>query len=405
MSAARGAPDAGPLDHTLHVVGELTDDLLHAAESLFQLPERASSPWHRAGLGTRGERVFNVAAGIVMTLLASGWTYTIATTDTDAGPEASAASVAVASALTDPDAPSTAFLADAALAAFTPPRGTSGKLRAELRVPGQALDVDSVPAGAQVALAPAGTAAPDTSAVVAPDTARSGVWSLALRIGDAVRPVADFNVINMLPFSAKRRGRIGGYLIGSWPTERRPSSNEHYNPPPGFIEVTPENQNTQLSDHFRLRDFLTHDQQDVWPKYLVIDTKLIDKLELVLTDLQDHGVRTSGVHVMSGFRSPQYNAGGGDPTGRAALSRHMYGDAADIFIDNDGNGNMDDLNHDGRVNIRDAEVIEAAVERVERAYPALVGGCGAYVGNGAHGPFTHIDTRGYRARWLGTGDG
>jgi hypothetical protein len=27
-----------------------------------------------------------------------------------------------------------------------------------------------------------------------------------------------------------------------------------------------------------------------------------------------------------------------------------------------------------------------------------------YVGNAGHGPFIHVDTRGYRARWLGTGD-
>jgi uncharacterized protein YcbK (DUF882 family) len=136
----------------------------------------------------------------------------------------------------------------------------------------------------------------------------------------------------------------------------------------------------------------------------VLDTKLIDKLELVLADLESRGTEVSRVRVMSGFRTPQYNAGGGDPRGRAGLSRHMYGDAADIFIDGDGNGVMDDLNRDRRVNIRDARVIEAAVDRVERAYPSLVGGCGVYRGTGAHGPFVHIDVRGYRARWLGEGD-
>jgi hypothetical protein len=46
-----------------------------------------------------------------------------------------------------------------------------------------------------------------------------------------------------------------------------------------------------------------------------------------------------------------------------------------------------------------------AVERVERAHPELVGGCGVYPGNGAHGPFTHIDARGYRARWTGGSNG
>ena len=69
---------------------------------------------------------------------------------------------------------------------------------------------------------------------------------------------------------------------------------------------------------------------------------------------------------MSGFRTPQYNRGGGDPTGRASLSRHMYGDAADIYIDDTGSGEMSDLNHDGRVDIGDARVILASVDRVER---------------------------------------
>jgi uncharacterized protein YcbK (DUF882 family) len=177
-----------------------------------------------------------------------------------------------------------------------------------------------------------------------------------------------------------------------------------YEPPRGFIEVTQQDQNTQLSDHFRLRDFFPHDQQNIWPKYIVVDMKLVDKLELVLAELEKQGISSNGVHVMSGFRTPQYNRTGGDPRGRASLSRHMYGDAADIFIDNDGNGSMDDLNHDGRVNINDARVILSAVNRVEAAHPSLIGGVGVYTGTSAHGPFTHIDTRGYPARWIGTGD-
>jgi uncharacterized protein YcbK (DUF882 family) len=124
----------------------------------------------------------------------------------------------------------------------------------------------------------------------------------------------------------------------------------------------------------------------------------------VMTELQARGIRTRGVRVMSGFRTPSYNAGGGNTAGRAEMSRHMYGDASDIFIDNDGNGTMDDLNKDGRVTTADARFILDAVERVERAHPALVGGTGVYSYGPGHGPFIHIDTRGYRARWLGAGD-
>jgi uncharacterized protein YcbK (DUF882 family) len=240
---------------------------------------------------------------------------------------------------------------------------------------------------------------------------RPGIQDLAVRVGDSVRSVADLDVVTLTPLSARRRGRIGLYFIGSWPTEGRgaartgPAARGDYSAPRGLIEVTPANQHTRLSEHLRLRDFLTHDQANVWPKYVVVQTRLVDKLELVLADLAARGIPSRGVHVMSGFRTPQYNTGGGDPRGRAGLSRHMYGDAADVWIDNDGDGRMDDLNRDGRVNVRDAEVIQAAVDRVERRHPELVGGVGVYPANSAHGPFTHIDARGYRARWLGSGDG
>ena len=156
-----------------------------------------------------------------------------------------------------------------------------------------------------------------------------------------------------------------------------------------------------MSEHFKLRDFLTHDQANVWPKFLVLEMRNIDKLELVLADLQKRGIDVSGVRVMSGFRTPQYNKGGGNTGGRAGLSRHMYGDAADVYIDSNGDGVMDDLNRDGRINIEDSRVVSQAVDRVEAAHPELIGGAGVYPAAAGHGPFIHIDTRGYRARWVG----
>lgn len=77
-----------------------------------------------------------------------------------------------------------------------------------------------------------------------------------------------------------------------------------YAPPELLIEVTPQKQDVALSEHFRLRHFLTKDQAHVWPKYR---------------------------------------------------------DAADVWLDDDGDGRMDDI--DG------------------------------------NGPFVHIDVRGTPARW------
>ena len=208
-----------------------------------------------------------------------------------------------------------------------------------------------------------------------------------------------FSVITMRDFTDKLGGRIGAYRIGFWPGEQGRFLSAAYANPRGFIEVTRENMDTPVSEHFRLRDFLTHDQQSVWPKYLVLREELIDKLELVVNDLQVNGTPVRHMSVMSGFRTPAYNAGGGETGGRAQLSRHMYGDAADVFVDNDGDGRMDDLNRDGRVDHRDAQVILDAAERVERAHADLVGGVGVYRATSSHGPFAHVDVRGNRARW------
>jgi hypothetical protein len=243
-----------------------------------------------------------------------------------------------------------------------------------------------------------------------PHLARLDIPILSALVGDSVARTpgvhvlrdssrsALFTFITLRPFSDKVKGRVGGYRMGYWPFERRRVRSEAYAGLDGFIEVTPENQDTQVSEHFRLRDFLTKDQRDVWPKYLVLDTKLIDKLELVIDDLVSRGYDVRQVSVMSGFRTPQYNRRGAG-RGRADASRHQYGDAADVFVDNDGNGRMDDLNRDGRVDTRDARVLLDAVDRVEAKYPRLAGGAGVYAATRAHGPFAHIDARGKRARW------
>ncbi len=374
--------------------------ILHTAEIAFALPGPAKSRWHRAGIGARAERVFDVVAGLVLVLFATGWTWSIAMSRSDS--DITNATASISAALTDPDAPTAAYVTDAMLSALTPLRGQSGKLRASLTQPGQPVDTshdsdnDSIATELRVA-----TQSADTGTRAAPS--RAGIWGLAVKVGAALKPVTDFSVITVRPFSEKQRGRIGLYYIGSWPGEKG-RARRGYAIPSGFIEVTRANQNVYVSEHFRLRDFLTHDQDDLWPKYIVLELKLVDKLELVLSDLQARGYNPAGVVVLSGFRTPQYNVRGGNPSGRAALSRHMYGDAADIFLDNDGNGVMDDLNHDRRVNIRDSQIILAAVDRVEREHPELVGGAGVYVASSGHGPFIHIDTRGFRARWVGTGD-
>jgi len=208
-----------------------------------------------------------------------------------------------------------------------------------------------------------------------------------------------FSFVTLVPFDSKARGTVGTYRMGLWPAERRKPRSEAYTNPDGFIEVTAENQDTPVSEHFRLRDFLTHDQKPVWPKYLVLSESLIDKLELAITELKRRGLNAERLVVMSGFRTPQYNAKGVRPGGRAKDSRHQFGDAADVFVDTNGDGRMDDLNGDGRVNNRDARMLAQVIEGVEKEHEELVGGLGIYPATRSHGPFVHVDVRGVPARW------
>ena len=91
-----------------------------------------------------------------------------------------------------------------------------------------------------------------------------------------------FAFISLIPFGEKTGGKVGDYRVGFWPAERRRrTTQEAYENPDGFIEVTAENQDTYVSEHFRLRDFLTHDQSDVWPKYLVLRESLVDDFHWV----------------------------------------------------------------------------------------------------------------------------
>jgi len=380
------------------------------------LPGEAVRPWYVSGLPGRGETIFRWIARAVVAFMITGWTMTVVDVFRETRQEPSAAqnrtstlpvasgvaTRAVTGGLLDRSTPSTAFINDAMLTFVLQQKGNSGKLRAIIRTPGgEIARGNDTRLTAELSRGGKTTSSPDFTA---PD--EPGMYKLAVALGQTRREIEGMNVVSLVPFAEKKGGRIGLYYLGSWPFENggQPKTAAYANPD-GFVEITPQNADTPVSEHFKFRDFLTKDQPNVWPKYLLLQPKLVDKLELVIEELQREGHPVRNMHVMSGFRTPNYNVHGGNTGGRAGLSRHMYGDASDVFVDNDGNGMMDDLNHDGRVDVRDAEVILGAAEAVERRYPALVGGVGVYAACCGHGPFTHIDTRGYHARWRGFGNG
>lgn len=236
---------------------------------------------------------------------------------------------------------------------------------------------------------------------LAGSSGEAGVYPLADSGAAAEAALQKLSLIVLKPFSAKVNGRIGTYRMGNWPYEGKTPRSASYATPKGFIEVTRDTFGTSVSEHFKLGDFVTKDQKDVWPKYLVLDRRLLDKLELTIAQLNRMGYHVNDFSVMSGFRTPQYNEQGVGAGGRSGVSRHQYGDAADVYPDDNRDGRLDDLNRDGRVDLKDAKILASAAEAVEVANPELVGGVGIYPATSAHGPFVHIDARGTRARWNG----
>jgi len=366
---------------------------------------------HRGLLTERQEHIFTWVAVVVVMLYVTAWIAAVAEiyrirntpefiapgehTEPAGPPATPVQQVTSVFGPVTPAAPR--LLTDAMLAFLHPLRGESGDVRFVSALPGSRFI--EAPGGADVIIE-----GQDATPFVAPGN--PGIYDFTVQMDNAQKPIEDIAVITLVPRSAKRDGQIGPYRLGFWPFENSiMPRRDRYAPPRGFIQVTPQNADFQVSSHFRMRQFLTKDQYSVWPKYLLLDPMLLDKLELTIDELRREGVRVDHVHVMSGFRTPTYNRTGGNTQGRANLSRHMYGDASDVYVDNNQDGYPDDITGDGRVTVADAEKFARAAERVENAHGSLVGGIGIYPACCGHGPFTHVDVRGFRARWRGTGSG
>jgi len=310
--------------------------------------------------------------------------------DMDTPPAAAIATMAPIGdiAIREPRPPARLFAADAF--------GHSGAVRVRIVLPNEPVNLP-IEFGGSTALMQAQWIAfdgkgnepvvqwPEQGALRAP--ARPGAFWLVLSRGAVADTIADLALLVEHPMPNARATGINGYHMGRWPRASDAMV------PRGFIEVTERTSDFPLSPHLRMSDFIVHDGQEAFPKYLHVREALLDKLELLVNEIaQMRGLAPSAVkvNVVSGFRSPAHNGG---LSGAASDSRHMYGDAADIGID---------ANNDGRLTEIDARLVAAAAEVVERKHPELVGGIGLYINaDGGGWPYVHIDVRGRRARWRG----
>jgi peptidase M15-like protein len=238
----------------------------------------------------------------------------------------------------------------------------------------------------------------DRFAVVAPQ--KPGIYGIQFQEpapASSAKPLPyHLQIVVMHDVSEARNGLLNGYPVGVFPNSEF-GAEWRFERPRGFVEITQSNKDLRLSDHFRLAD-LDCKLETPYPHYAVIQTSLLVKLEGLVDVLKQRGLPGDAMKIMSGFRTPDYNRSIGNET---TYSQHLAGDAADIFLDRNHDGRMDDLNHDGRVNRRDARLLLDIVDAMDGSpeYGALVGGASAYRANASHGPFLHLDARGYPARW------
>lgn len=228
--------------------------------------------------------------------------------------------------------------------------------------------------------------------------ARPGTYLITFD-GPAKQDAIAVHAFVMVPATEVKGGMLNGYRIGEYPA-RPLKGNPIYLPPPGFIEVTPENQDTKVSPHFSLKQFLCkEDTTKSFPKYVLFKERLPLKLEAVLDRVNAIGFKVDTLHVMSAFRTPFYNRAIGD----VMYSMHQWGSAADVYIDPSKASRMADLNGDGRVDIQDAKLLYDEIERMLASpdIAHLQGGMGFYPATSAHPPFVHVDVRGTAARWKG----
>ena len=230
----------------------------------------------------------------------------------------------------------------------------------------------------------------------APD--RPGTYQITFA-GPGKKDAIAVHAFVMVPATHVTNGMLNGYRIGEYPAAPL-KGNPLYQPPQGFIEVTKENQDANVSPHFTLKQFLCkEDTSKEWPKYLLFKERLPLKLEAVLVRVNAMGFRVDTLHVMSAFRTPFYNHAIGD----VKYSMHQWGSAADVYVDPQKKDRMADLNRDGRIDVQDSKFLYDEVERMLKAkeLARFQGGMGYYPANAAHPPFVHVDVRGTAARWKG----
>ena len=128
--------------------------------------------------------------------------------------------------------------------------------------------------------------------------------------GEVCYPGADDSWTTCLPLVSLQELMDGGY---DYPAGF--GGNPHYRPPIAFLDLDAIDLDTRLSADFTLGELAQRHKG----RYAIVQPHAVASLQALRDEV-------GGLHVNSGYRSPQYN----DSVGGATFSRHMYGDGFDV---------------------------------------------------------------------------
>ena len=103
-----------------------------------------------------------------------------------------------------------------------------------------------------------------------------GFYELVVTRSGIAQRISEPKLAVMVPFELKLGSSLNGYQIGRYPAEW--SRNEQDERPDGFAEVHADELDLPLTRHLKMRDFITHDSQTIWPRYVAIDPRVLDKI-------------------------------------------------------------------------------------------------------------------------------
>jgi hypothetical protein len=197
---------------------------------------------------------------------------------------------------------------------------------------------------------------------------------------------------------------VGGEDLGRYPdpsrsgVEKVRTHPEAYAPPAWFVRIDPALAEHRITPTLRLGDLVVPDEEtgERHSPWAPVRYDTLAAIERFREALRAAGIEPRALRILSLYRAPRYNRS----IGSGRYSRHIYGDAFDFVIDADGDGDMDDLTGDGRVDREEALRLIALIEDLQADGDIPIGGIGAYTfAGGDYSCTMHLDLRGHRARW------